>query len=42
MIIDEFIQQFPDSDPDETQEWLDSLDAAVGHSGTTRGSYLVA
>ncbi|MDF1596539.1 MAG: pyruvate dehydrogenase (acetyl-transferring), homodimeric type [Acidimicrobiia bacterium] len=42
MIIDDFIQQFPDSDPAETLEWLDSLDAAVGHSGAGRGKYLLS
>ena len=28
-IFDEFKRQLPDIDPDETQEWLDSLDALV-------------
>ena len=42
MIIDDFIQQFPDADPDETREWLDSLDAAVGQGGAVRGQYLVS
>jgi pyruvate dehydrogenase E1 component len=42
MIIDDFIQQFPDSDPAETLEWLDSLDATVGHSGAGRGKYLLS
>ncbi len=41
MIIDDFIQQFPDTDPVETREWLESLDAAVGNSGTVRGMYLL-
>ena len=42
MIIDDFIQQFPDADPDETREWLESLDAAVGQGGAVRGQYLVS
>ena len=29
MIIDGFVHQLPDIDPDETEEWLDSLDAVV-------------
>ena len=27
--IDQFVSQLPDSDPGETAEWLDSLDAVV-------------
>ena len=29
MIFDGYVQQIPDIDPDETTEWLDSLDAVV-------------
>ena len=37
MIIDGFVHQLPDTDPTETQEWLDSLDAVVsGHGKTPR------
>src|SRR6195952_3296525 len=32
--------QIPDIDPDETQEWLDSLDAAGEHGGPGRARYL--
>ncbi len=33
--------QLPDVDPDETQEWLDSLDGAVDQGGRTRARYLM-
>ncbi len=33
MIIDGFVHQLPDTDPDETQEWRDSLEAVVEHPG---------
>ncbi|MFN8076169.1 MAG: pyruvate dehydrogenase (acetyl-transferring), homodimeric type [Kineosporiaceae bacterium] len=33
--------QLPDIDPDETGEWLDSLDAAVDHRGRVRARYLM-
>ena len=36
-----FSHQLPDTDPDETQEWLDSLDAVVSASGGQRGRYLL-
>jgi pyruvate dehydrogenase E1 component len=39
---DEYVQQMPDSDPVETQEWLDSLDAVVDEHGPDRAKYLVA
>ena len=31
--IDGFVHQLPDTDPQETQEWLDSLDAVVERPG---------
>ena len=31
----------PDVDPDETQEWLDSLDAVIDAGGRTRARYLM-
>ncbi len=37
-----FSQQLPDIDPDETQEWLDSLDAVVGSAGKQRARYLMS
>ena len=42
MDTDQFIDQLPDPDPDETAEWLDSLDAVVDTAGATRAEYLVA
>jgi len=30
-----------DSDPDETREWLDALQAVVAASGPDRGLYLI-
>ena len=42
MIIDGFVHQLPDTDPDETQEWRDSLDAVVGIQGKARARYLLS
>jgi pyruvate dehydrogenase E1 component len=39
--FDEFKHQLPDIDPDETQEWMESLDQVVGQSGETRARFLV-
>ncbi len=36
-----FSHQLPDTDPEETREWLDSLDAVVSASGGQRGRYLL-
>jgi len=36
-----FSHQLPDTDPDETREWLDSLNAVVSASGGQRGRYLM-
>nr|MBA2559628.1 pyruvate dehydrogenase (acetyl-transferring), homodimeric type [Propionibacteriales bacterium] len=33
--------QLPDIDPDETQEWLDSLDALLDEKGKTRARYVM-
>src|SRR4051812_12257608 len=41
VITDGLPSQLPDIDPDETQEWLDSLDAVVGHAGRDRARYLM-
>ncbi|HVR32104.1 MAG TPA: pyruvate dehydrogenase (acetyl-transferring), homodimeric type [Acidimicrobiia bacterium] len=40
--IDGFVHQLHDSDPAETQEWIDSLDAVVAHEGDVRGRFLMA
>lgn len=37
-----FAAQFPDSDPGETEEWLDSIDAFVSHHGEERTRALLA
>ena len=42
MIIDGFVHQLPDIDPEETREWLDSLDAVVGTHDTSRARFLIA
>src|SRR6187431_3234437 len=41
MIFDGFVNQLPDTDPGETQEWLDSLDAVIDTHGKTRARYLL-
>jgi pyruvate dehydrogenase E1 component len=41
MIFDGYVHQIPDIDPDETTEWLDSLDAVVDVRGKTRARYLL-
>jgi pyruvate dehydrogenase E1 component len=40
-IFDEFKRQLPDIDPDETQEWLDSLDALVKAGGVERARFVL-
>ena len=42
MIIDGFVHQLPDIDPEETREWLDSLDAVVGRHDQSRARFLIA
>jgi pyruvate dehydrogenase E1 component len=42
MIIDQFVHQLPDTDPLETTEWLDSLDAVIDAKGTTRARFLMS
>src|SRR3954464_4621642 len=41
MPADGFVHQLPDADPDETREWLESLDAVVDRAGTARAQYLL-
>jgi len=41
MYFDEFKHQLPDIDPDETGEWLDSLDQVVEDEGTARARFLM-
>ena len=42
MIFDGFVNQLPDIDPVETQEWLDSLDAVIEAHGKTRARFLLS
>src|ERR671913_9242 len=42
MIIDGFVHQLPDTDPTETREWLDSLDAVVDAHGKTRARFVMS
>ena len=42
MIFDGYVNQLPDTDPAETQEWLDSLDAVVDVHGKTRARFLLS
>jgi pyruvate dehydrogenase E1 component len=41
MIFDGFSQQLPDIDPEETAEWVDSLDAVTDERGKSRARFLV-
>ncbi|CCG02892.1 pyruvate dehydrogenase (acetyl-transferring), homodimeric type [Blastococcus saxobsidens] len=41
VITDGLPSQLVDTDPDETQEWLESLDAVVDHAGRNRARYLM-
>ena len=42
MFIDGFVHQLPDIDPQETDEWLDSLDSVIDVGGRSRARYLLA
>ncbi len=41
VIFDGFSQQLPDIDPDETAEWVDSLDAVIDGRGKGRARFLL-
>ncbi|HEY6635537.1 MAG TPA: pyruvate dehydrogenase (acetyl-transferring), homodimeric type, partial [Acidimicrobiia bacterium] len=41
-IGDEYVHQLPDTDPTETQEWLDSLDGVAAGEGPVRARFLLA
>jgi maleamate amidohydrolase len=41
VITDGLPSQIPDVDPEETREWLDSLDAVIDGRGRTRARYLI-
>src|ERR1700726_763065 len=40
MTFDAFLHQLPDADPQETGEWLESLDSLVASEGTVRARFL--
>ncbi|GAC1695776.1 MAG: pyruvate dehydrogenase (acetyl-transferring), homodimeric type [Candidatus Limnocylindrales bacterium] len=40
-VFDEFKHQLPDIDPQETQEWVDSLDALVQAAGADRARFVI-
>ena len=40
-MIDGFFHQLPDIDPEETQEWLDSLESVLNERGRTRAHFLM-
>src|SRR5215211_7692915 len=42
MIFDGYVNQLPDTDPGETAEWLDSLDAVIETHGKTRARFLLS
>ena len=42
MTIDGFHHQLPDIDPEETQEWLDSLESVVNFRGKQRARFLMS
>ena len=41
MTTDGFLSQLPDIDPEETAEWLESLDVVAEAEGKTRARYLL-
>jgi pyruvate dehydrogenase E1 component len=42
MIIDGFVHQLPDADPEETGEWLDALGQIIEEAGEGRARFLMA
>src|ERR1700726_1415123 len=41
MTFDAFLHQLPDADPDETNEWLESLDTLVATEGAVRARFVI-
>jgi len=41
MLFDGISHQVPDTDPGETEEWLDSFDSVIGTRGRSRGRFLL-
>jgi len=42
VFVDGFIHSLPDTDPQETQEWVDSLDSVIDGRGKVRARYILA
>ncbi len=42
MTIDGYVHQLHDSDPEETAEWIESLDAVIDAQGSTRARFLMS
>ena len=42
MIIDGFVHQIPDADPEETEEWVDALSQVVDEYGEQRARFIMA
>ncbi len=42
IVIDGFVHQIPDVDPQETSEWIESLDAVLAEDGASRSQFLLA
>ncbi|MBN2113948.1 MAG: pyruvate dehydrogenase (acetyl-transferring), homodimeric type [Acidimicrobiia bacterium] len=42
MIIDGFVHQLPDADPEETREWVEALDQIIDGAGESRARFLMA
>lgn len=41
-LSDDYVNQLPDTDPEETREWIESLDSVVEARGPVRAQYLLA
>ncbi len=41
MVFDQFKQQLPDIDPEETREWVESIDAIVERAGKQRAQFIL-
>src|ERR1051326_4217451 len=41
MFFDEFKQQLPDSDPEETKEWIEALEQVILNEGPERAQFLI-
>ena len=41
-ILSGLTQQFPDKDPQETAEWIESLDGLIEERGTERAQFILS